>query len=177
MTINKALVIVCFVTVPVLLSSCTENNRSNADIHAKDIQKEAKDAARKADQAAKELAHAAKREARELDQHAQDAMNGPAADEAAQKLHSAARDARQAGSEAKDEAGRLALITKVKSALINDVGLKTVTKIDVDAAGHVVTLYGTVPTVDDKRRAEATVSSITGVEQVIDKLQVEAPAS
>jgi osmotically-inducible protein OsmY len=177
MIINRLLAIGCFVTVPVLLSSCTENNKSNSDIHAKDIQKEAKDAAQKADKAAKELAHAAKRETRELDQHAQNAMNGPAADEAAQKLHSAARDARQAGNEAKDEAGRLALITRVKSALINDVGLKTVTKIDVDAAGHVVTLYGTVPTVDDKRRAEATVSSISGVQQVIDKLQVQSPAS
>ena len=65
------------------------------------------------------------------------------------------------------------LTGKVKSALAADVGLKTVTSINVDSdAGGVVTLKGKVDTADQKKRAEAVAKKVSGVKSVKNQLTV-----
>jgi hyperosmotically inducible periplasmic protein len=66
-----------------------------------------------------------------------------------------------------------ALTGKVKSALAADVGLKTVTSIDVDTdKGGVVTLKGQVASDDMKKRAEQVAKKVNGVKSVKNQLQV-----
>jgi osmotically-inducible protein OsmY len=64
------------------------------------------------------------------------------------------------------------LTGKVKSALAADVGLKTVTKIDVDSDNGIVTLKGKVDTADQKKRAEAVAKKVGGVKSVKNQLTV-----
>ncbi len=64
------------------------------------------------------------------------------------------------------------MIAKVKAKLATDVGLSTVTGVDVDASGQVVTLRGTVSSEDEKQRAEQAVRQISGVTRVINDLTV-----
>jgi hyperosmotically inducible protein len=66
------------------------------------------------------------------------------------------------------------LTTKVKSALAADVGLKTLTGINVDSEGTVVTLHGKVDTDTNKRRAEQVARAVEGVSTVKNELTVEA---
>ena len=62
---------------------------------------------------------------------------------------------------------------KVKTALAADVGLKTVTGINVDTdAGGVVTLTGKVDSADMKKRAEMVAKKVGGVKSVNNKLTV-----
>ena len=65
-----------------------------------------------------------------------------------------------------------ALTGKVKSALAADVGLKTLTNIDVDSAGTVVTLKGKVDTDEQKRRAQEVAAAVNGVSSVNNQLTV-----
>ena len=65
-----------------------------------------------------------------------------------------------------------ALTGKVKSALATDVGLKTVTGIDVDSEDGVVTLKGKVDTADQKKRAEQVAKKVGGVKSVKNQLTV-----
>jgi len=67
------------------------------------------------------------------------------------------------------------LTGKVKSALAADVGLKTVTGINVDSddKSGVVTLKGRVETADQKKRAEAVAKKVSGVKSVKNQLQVK----
>jgi hyperosmotically inducible protein len=65
------------------------------------------------------------------------------------------------------------LTTKVKSALAADVGLKTVTSIDVDSADGVVTLKGKVSSADHKKRAEEVAKKVEGVKSVKNQLAIE----
>src|SRR5688572_12102717 len=75
-----------------------------------------------------------------------------------------------APTEAERDTRNAALTGKVKSALAADVGLKTLTNIDVDSAGTVVTLKGKVDTDDQKRRAQEVASSVSGVTSVNNQL-------
>jgi hyperosmotically inducible periplasmic protein len=77
-----------------------------------------------------------------------------------------------APSEAERDTRNAALTGKVKSALAADVGLKTLTNIDVDSAGTAVTLKGKVDTDDQKRRAQEVASSVSGVTSVNNQLTV-----
>ena len=62
---------------------------------------------------------------------------------------------------------------KVKSALAADVGLKTITGIDVDSdKGGVVTLKGKVNSADIKKRAEMVAKKVSGVKSVKNQLTV-----
>ncbi len=75
-------------------------------------------------------------------------------------------------SEVERDTRNAALTGKVKSALAADVGLKTLTNIDVDSAGTTVTLKGKVDTDDQKRRAQEVASSVSGVTSVDNQLTV-----
>ena len=62
---------------------------------------------------------------------------------------------------------------KVKTALATDVGLKTVTGINVDTdAGGIVTLSGKVDSADTKKRAGEVAKKVGGVKSVKNKLTV-----
>jgi hyperosmotically inducible protein len=62
---------------------------------------------------------------------------------------------------------------KVKTALAADVGLKTVTSINVDTDDNgVVTLKGKVNSADQKKRAEAVAKKVSGVKSVKNQLTV-----
>jgi osmotically-inducible protein OsmY len=65
------------------------------------------------------------------------------------------------------------LTGKVKSALAADVGLKTVTGINVDTdAGGVVTLKGKVDNADMKKRAGEVAKKVNGVKSVKNQITV-----
>jgi len=66
------------------------------------------------------------------------------------------------------------LTGKVKTALATDVGLKTVTGINVDSdKGGVVTLKGKVDTADQKKRAEMVAKKVSGVKSVKNQLEIK----
>ena len=73
---------------------------------------------------------------------------------------------------AKQGAKNAGLTGKVKSALANDVGLKTLT-INVDSEGSTVTLKGTVDSADTKSRAEQVAKKVTGVKTVKNELRLK----
>lgn len=77
--------------------------------------------------------------------------------------------------EVSKSAAGAALTTKVKSALAADVGMRTVTGIDVDSEDGVVTLKGKVTSADHKKRAEAVAKKVEGVKKVKNQLKVEEP--
>ena len=77
-------------------------------------------------------------------------------------------------SEIKQDSKDSWLTTKVKSALAADVGLKTLTGINVDTTGSVVTLKGSVDTAANKSRAEQVARGVEGVSSVKNELAVQA---
>ncbi len=100
-------------------------------------------------------------------------MSLPAlAEEDRMSMEKAKEKAKQAGAEAKRATKNAALTGKVKSALAQDVGLKTM-KIDVDSEQGVVTLKGNVDSEDTRRRAEATARKVSGVTQVRNQLHAK----
>jgi osmotically-inducible protein OsmY len=70
-------------------------------------------------------------------------------------------------------ASSAALTTKVKTALASDVGLRTMTNINVDSDDGVVTLKGKVTTAEAKKRAEEVAKKVDGVKSVKNQLTVE----
>jgi osmotically-inducible protein OsmY len=78
------------------------------------------------------------------------------------------------GAKNKQAVSEAALTGKVKSALAADVGLKTITGIDVDSdKGGVVTLKGKVDSADIKKRAGEVAKKVSGVKSVKNQLQVK----
>jgi hyperosmotically inducible protein len=71
-------------------------------------------------------------------------------------------------------ASNATLTTKVKTALAADVGLSTVTSINVDSDSGVVTLKGAVDSADKKAKAEEIAKGVEGVKSVKNELKVEA---
>ena len=77
------------------------------------------------------------------------------------------------GAKNKQAVSEAALTGKVKSALAADIGLKTITGIDVDSdKGGVVTLKGKVDPADIKKRAEMVAKKVSGVKSVKNQLTV-----
>ena len=72
-------------------------------------------------------------------------------------------------------AASAALTTKVKTALASDVGMRTMTNINVDSNDGVVTLKGKVDSAEMKKKAEAIAKKVDGVKKVKNELRVEAP--
>ena len=73
---------------------------------------------------------------------------------------------------AKQGTKNAALTGKVKTALANDVGLKTLI-INVDSEGSTVTLKGSVDDADTKSRAEQVAKKVEGVKSVKNELKVK----
>lgn len=73
---------------------------------------------------------------------------------------------------AKQGAKNAGLTGKVKSALANDVGLKTLA-INVDSNDGVVTLKGSVDSADTRSRAEQVAKKVDGVKSVKNELKLK----
>lgn len=153
-----------------VLAGCSRSDQEKA-------RERAAEARQKAREEAHELAHEAKRAAHALNREIRQATNGSgprssASDEASQKLRRGGEDLRAAGGQATVKLDRAAMIAKVKAKLASDVGLSTVTRIEVDDSGQVVTLRGTVDSPEQKIQAERAVRQMDGVTQVVNDLQV-----
>ena len=149
-------------------------NRSDED----KARQRAAEARQKAREEAHELAHEAKRAAHALSRQINQGAdgNGPRStgrDGTSQKLQRGGEDLRSAGSEATVKLDHAALIAKVKAKLASDVGLSTVTRVEVDDSGQVVTLRGTVDSPEQKAQAERAVRQVNGVTRVVNDLQVK----
>lgn len=79
----------------------------------------------------------------------------------------------EATSETKQDVSNAGLTGKVKTALASDVGLGTVTSINVDSDNGVVTLKGHVDSADKKAKAEEIAKKVDGVKSVKNELRVE----
>lgn len=137
----------------------------------------AAEARQKAREEAHQLAHEAKRAAHELKDQIHDATEGSGPGStggggAREKLRRGGDDLRAAGSQATVKLDHAALIAKVKAKLASDVGLSTVTRVEVDDSGQVVTLRGTVDSPEQKAQAEHAVRQVDGVTRVVNELQV-----
>src|SRR5262245_46755936 len=86
----------------------------------------------------------------------------PTAEERAQNRQKVSRTAASA-----------TLTTKVKSALAADVGMKTMTNINVDSVDGVVTLKGHVDSAESKKKAGEIAKQVDGVKSVKNQLRVE----
>ena len=84
-----------------------------------------------------------------------------------------ARERAQNRERVSDTTGNAMLTTKVKTALASDIGLRTMTNINVDSDDGVVTLKGKVTTAEAKKRAEAVAKKVDGVKSVKNQLTVE----
>ncbi len=165
--------LVCgFCTLALMLFiGCSNSDRDRA--HEK-----ASEAKQKTRQEAHKLTQEVKQGARSLDQKIDQALksepvhsNGTT--EAGQKLRRGGQELRAAGGQAAVKLDHAAMIAKVKAKLASDVGLATVTSVDVDTTGQVVTLRGTVSSAEQKQQAEQAALQVNGVTRVINNLQIQ----
>jgi hyperosmotically inducible periplasmic protein len=82
--------------------------------------------------------------------------------------------AKKAAGELRDAVDQGALTTKIKAKMALDDTVKA-RDIDVDTAGTVVTLRGTVASNDERERAVRLAKETAGVTEVVDKLEVKRP--
>lgn len=157
--------------VLLVAAGCSQGDKERARERAAEARRKADEAAAKARVEADKLARDARREAHDLNRNINDAVNGSGTPRGDQS--GASEKLKAAGSEAGVKLDRAALITKVKAKLANDVGLSTVTSVDVDASGQVVTLRGTVSSPEQKHQAEIAAGQVSGVTRVINDLQVQ----
>ncbi|MBV9155304.1 MAG: BON domain-containing protein [Acidobacteriaceae bacterium] len=150
---------------------CSNSDRDRAREKASEAKQKTREEARKLTQEVKQDVHA-------LNQKINGALeNHPVksndAGEARQKLKRGAEDLRVAGGQATVKLDHAATIARVKAKLATDMGLSTVTNVDVDASGQVVTLRGTVVSAEQKQEAERAALEVSGVTRVINNLQVQ----
>jgi osmotically-inducible protein OsmY len=168
--------LVCLIIV-IVFASCSQSDQQTARQREEQAKAKAHEAAERLDRDAKKLGQEVKQQARVLNHEIGTALNStaPAANGtpgAQQKLAQGSRDLRLEAGKASVKLDRAALIAKVKTKLAADVGLSTVTGVDVDTTGQVVTLSGTVDSVQQKQMAEQAALQVNGVTRVIDHLQV-----
>ena len=166
-----------FIVVTVL-TGCSQSNQKTAQQRADEAKAKARRAGERLNQDAKQLGHEIKQEAHTLDQKIGAALNstGPAngsSSESEQKVAQGGRELRVEADKAGVKLDHAAIIAKVKAKLAANVGLSTVTSVDVDATGQVVTLQGTVDSVQQKQLAEQAALQVNGVTKVINDLNVK----
>jgi osmotically-inducible protein OsmY len=167
----------CFAVLAVSVA-CSQSDQEKARERADDAKEKTRQEAERLRADARKLGHEAQHQAKALGQQINQAVNGgrPASNNAAgqaqEKLEQGSRDLRVEGDKAAVKLDHAAMIAKVRAKLASDVGLSTVTNIDVDATGTVVTLRGTVSSEEQKQQAEQSVGQISGVTKVVNDLRV-----
>jgi osmotically-inducible protein OsmY len=106
-----------------------------------------------AEQKIRKLGREAKQQAREMDRNIKDAVQ-PDGNHAAEKLDNAA------------------LLAKVKAKLASHIGVVTLTNVNVDTSGSVVTLRGTVASDTQRQGIQRTALQVSGVTSVVNELKV-----
>jgi hyperosmotically inducible periplasmic protein len=96
-----------------------------------------------------------------------------AKENAAEKYDEAKADVREGMNEAGAKMDDATITTKVKSSIIAEPGLDAL-DINVNTAGGVVTLLGTVDTSEHRTRAEEIARNTEGVKSVDNKLNIQA---
>ena len=167
---------VCF-TLIALVTGCTQSEQRTAQQREEEAKIKADEGAERLNRDAKKLGHEVKQEAHALGQQIGTALNSTApatngTSGAKDKLARGSQDLRVEAGKAGVKIDNAALIAKVKAKLATDVGLSTVTGVDVDTSGQIVTLRGTVDSVQQKEQAEQAVMKVNGVTRVINDLQV-----
>ncbi|HEX4807786.1 MAG TPA: BON domain-containing protein [Bryobacteraceae bacterium] len=169
---------IVFLGMIVLSVSCSKADRDKADRKAEEAKAKAQHAAHETGQKMKQLGRDAKMEARRFDASAKRALQGGGTSSDREtgslngKLDEAGHKARDASRETASAVDRAALIAQVKSKLVADAGLSTLTSVSVDTSGQVVTLKGTVSSEQQKRLAEEAAMQVNGVSKVVDDLTV-----
>ena len=158
--------------------SCDRSDQEAAKRREAEAKEKAPAAATRIRREARKLGDETKAEGRALNAKIRQAVNGTGSEdgsstsEAEAKLRRGTEDLKAASHEAGAKLGHAAMIARVKAKLANDVGLATVTSIDVDATGEVVTLRGTASSVQQKELAEKAALQVAGVRRVVNDLQV-----
>lgn len=167
---------VCVILIT-LATACSQSDKRTAQQREEEAKTKAQEGAQRLNQDAKKLGHEVKQEAHSLGRQIGTALNSTApatngTSGAQEKLARGSQDLRVEAGKAGVKLDHAALIAKVKAKLATDVGLSTVTGVDVDTSGQIVTLRGTVDSVQQKQQAEQAVLQVNGVTRVIDQLQV-----
>ena len=149
---------ICYAMLVALSVGCSRKQQEEARAKAAKAQRKVHDEAERAGREARYLGHKALVEARTLERQLDQTKgsSGPGS-----------------GNKASAKLAQAAMAAKVKAKLASDVGLSTVTGVDVDTSGHVVTLRGTVSSESQKLEAERAASHVNGVEKVINDLKVQ----
>jgi osmotically-inducible protein OsmY len=147
------------------LAACSSTERERA--------KERGDAdLRKATEETRKAGKEIKAEAQDLSRRV-DASVQPDRVSASEKMSHAEADLKQDASRAGAKLDRAALLAKVKTSLVSDAGLSTLSNVEVEADGSVVTLSGTVANANQKKAAEMAASQVDGVTKVRNRLVVQ----
>lgn len=160
------------------LIGCSQTDQEKARQREAEAKQKAREGAQHVRADAQKLGESAKRGADSFRQSVDHALHdtapasGPAT-EADQKLRNGANDLRVEGGQAAVKLDHAALIAKVKTKLATDVGLSTVTGVDVDTSGQIVTLRGTVKSEEQKQQAEQSVLAVSGVTRVVNDLRIQ----
>ena len=169
----------CAALITVLIG-CNNTDQQRLSQKAEEAKQKARLGAERLRDDAHKLGQRAKQEAHSLRQNVDEALSstgpahaGGATGQAEEKLRRGGQDLRVAGEQAGRKLDRAAIVAKVKAKLATDVGLSTVAGIDVDASGQVVTLRGSVASEDQKRQAEQAALQVTGVNRVVNEIQVK----
>jgi osmotically-inducible protein OsmY len=112
-----------------------------------------------------------KQDAQELRQKV-DAAVQPDSRSASEKLSQGVNKMEQAGSQASVKLSHAALLAEVKAKLASDAGMSTLSKVDVKVEGDVVTLSGSVSSLEQKKAVEQAASQVVGVARVQNNLSV-----
>ena len=161
-----------------VLGACSQPDQEKARQREAEAKQKVREGAQRARADAQKLGESAKRQADSFGQSVDHALHdsAPASPDttgAEQKLKDGGHDLRVEGGKAGVKLDHAALIAKVKAKLATDVGLSTVTGVDVDASGQVVTLRGTVKSEEQKQQAEQSVLAVSGVTRVVNRLTVQ----
>jgi hyperosmotically inducible protein len=149
----KTLFLPALLAALTLASSCTSRDQEKAreDAH----------------KAAAELKH----DGRELSNNIDHAIQ-PDARSASDKLAAGKAKLEAASDRAAVKLGRAGLEAQVKSNLASEAGLSTITGIEVDANGSVVTLRGHVASQAQKDAAEHAAARVDGVSRVENEISI-----
>jgi len=158
--------------------ACSTADQENASQKAAEAKQKAGEETRRLREEARTLGHEAKQETKELGRKIEQAVNTPgraggSTETAKEKLQRGTDDLRAVGAKASVKLDHAAMIAKVKAKLATQAGLSTLTSVDVDSTGQVVTLRGTVSSEDQKQQAEQAVMQVSGVSKVVDDLKVK----
>jgi osmotically-inducible protein OsmY len=159
--------------------ACSQADQEKAREREAEARHKAQQEAARAGAEARKLGSEAKQEAKDLGRNVDRALQPLPADtrragsEAEAKLKHGGEQLRDAGNQGAVKLDHAAMLARVKAKLASDVGLATVTSVDVDSSGHVVTLRGTVTSDAQRQQAEQAVSQVSGVTKVVDELRVQ----